>query len=68
MQQVEHVANGVVFGIHDVFPAVPDVGKDPISELKLAKGEGQFARNKCIRVVASDRRLKVASRPRVAID
>ncbi len=39
-QQVEHVARGILHGIHDVFPPSTDDTKDPILAKKLRKGEG----------------------------
>jgi len=47
-QQVEHVARGILHGIHDVFPPSKDDGTDPISNKKLRKGEGTFATSKCL--------------------
>ncbi len=40
---MEHVATGVMTGIHDVFPADIVASNDPISEKKLLKGEGQYS-------------------------
>jgi hypothetical protein len=47
-EQVEHVARGIMHGIHDVFPPSEDATKDPISNKKLQKGDGTFATTKCI--------------------
>ena len=40
---MEHVATGIMTGIHDVFPADIVDSNDPISEKKLLKGEGQYS-------------------------
>jgi len=45
---IEHVARGVLHGIHDVFPACDDGERDPVSAKKLKKGDGTFATRKCI--------------------
>jgi hypothetical protein len=42
-EQLEHVANAVMHGIHDVFPADETDSDDPISFKKLLKKEGQWA-------------------------
>jgi hypothetical protein len=42
-EQLEHVANAVMHGIHDVFPADAEDANDPISLKKLLKKEGQWA-------------------------
>jgi hypothetical protein len=47
-QQVEHVAQGILHGIHDVFPPSEDDTTDPISHKKLRKGEGTFETIKCL--------------------
>ena len=47
-QQVEHVARGILHGIHDVFPPSEDDSKDPVSAKKLRKGDGTFAPTKCL--------------------
>lgn len=44
--QLEHVANAVMHGIHDVFPADDVDEEDPISFKKLLKKEGQWALQK----------------------
>ena len=46
--QLRHVANAVMRGIHDVFPADDDDNNNPISLKKLAMGEGQYSTRKCI--------------------
>jgi len=40
---LDHVANSVMYGIHDVFPPEDTVADDPISERKLLKGEAEWA-------------------------
>ena len=47
-QQVEHVARGILHGIHDVFPPSEDDSKDPVSAKKLRKGDGTFETTKCL--------------------
>ena len=47
-EQLRHVANSILEGIHNVFPADPDDSNDPISEKKLIKGEGQYGAIKTI--------------------
>jgi hypothetical protein len=42
-EQLEHVANAVMHGIHDVFPADELDSEDPISLKKLLKQDGQWA-------------------------
>ena len=41
--QLDHVANAIMRGIHDVFPADIVNSNDPISEKKLKKGEAQYS-------------------------
>jgi hypothetical protein len=41
-EQITHVAQGILHGIHDVFPVCNDDNRDPISTKKLRKGEGTF--------------------------
>jgi hypothetical protein len=42
-EQLDHVADAIMQGIHDVFPAdIVDIN-NPISEKKLKKGEGQYS-------------------------
>jgi hypothetical protein len=45
-EQLAHVANAVMHGIHDVFPAEAVPGDDPISYKKLLKHDGQWALHK----------------------
>jgi hypothetical protein len=45
-EQLEQVANAVMHGIHDVFPADETDSEDPISFKKLLKKEGQWALQK----------------------
>ena len=47
-QQLDHVANAVMHGIHAVFVEAEDEDEDPISARKLGKGDGVFATKKCI--------------------
>jgi hypothetical protein len=47
-QQLAHVANAVMRGIHDVFPAHIHADSDPISYKKLLKKDGQWALQKDI--------------------
>ena len=42
LEEIEHVARGVLHGIHDVFPACNDGERDPVSAKKLRKGDGTF--------------------------
>ena len=42
-QQLRHVANAVMSGVHSVFPADEDDENDPLSLKKLKKLEGMFA-------------------------
>ena len=39
-QQVEHVARGILHGIHDIFPPSEDDGTDPISNKNSARARG----------------------------
>ncbi len=41
-QQLDHIANATLHGIHDVFPANTNSDEDPISLKKLLKGEGAW--------------------------
>jgi len=41
-EQLRHVANAIMHGIHDVFPPDTNDDKDPISEKKMKKGEGLY--------------------------
>jgi hypothetical protein len=45
-EQVRHVANALMTGIHDVFPADDNDENDPLSLKKLMKLEGQFSYEK----------------------
>ena len=47
-RQLDHVANAVMHGIHDVFPANSDEEEDPISQKKMRKGDGTFSTTKCV--------------------
>ena len=42
-QHLDHVANAVMYSIHDVFLAHKDPALDPISHKKLEKQDGQWA-------------------------
>ena len=42
-EQVRHVANAVLTGVHDVFPSDDDDENDPLSLKKLKKKEGEMA-------------------------
>jgi hypothetical protein len=42
-QDLDHIATATMTGIHDVFPPSPTTATDPISEKKLARGEGAWA-------------------------
>ncbi len=46
--QLQHVANIVIMGIHDVFPEDGDESNNPISLKKMKNTEGQFSMQKCI--------------------
>jgi hypothetical protein len=41
-EQLRHVANAIMEGIHDIFPPDDDDANDPISEKKLLKRDGQY--------------------------
>jgi hypothetical protein len=47
-KQIEHVARGILHGIHDVFPLSVDKTKDPILAKKLRKGDGMYETAKCL--------------------
>jgi hypothetical protein len=47
-EQLQHVANAIMHGIHDVFPPEDDDSNDPISEKKLKKGEGRYETRKTL--------------------
>jgi hypothetical protein len=42
-KDLDHVAVATMSGIHDVFPPAPTPATDPISEKKLARGDGAWA-------------------------
>ena len=46
--QLQHVANAVMHGIHDVFPPEENEDQDPISAKKLGKGDGVLSTTKCV--------------------
>ena len=41
-EQLRHVVNAIMHGIHDVFPPDNNDNKDPISEKKIKKGKGLY--------------------------
>ena len=41
-EQLRHMANAIMEGIHDIFPSDDDDANDPISEKKLLKRDGQY--------------------------
>ncbi len=47
-EQLRHIANAIMHGIHDVFPPDEDDSNDPISEKKLNKGEGRYETRKTL--------------------
>eukprot|EP00956_Cyclotella_meneghiniana_P012280 scaffold17443_cov38-Cyclotella_meneghiniana.AAC.11 len=47
-EQLRHVSNAVMMGIHDIFPADEVDENDPISEKRLKKKEGEWALEKDI--------------------
>ena len=47
-QQLQHVSNAIMYGIHDVFPPDNDDDNDPISKRKLETSEGTWALQKDI--------------------
>ncbi len=47
-EQLRHVANAIMHGIHDVFPPDEDDSNDPILEKKLKKGEGRYETRKTL--------------------
>ena len=47
-RQLQHVANGTMMGIHDVFPPSSHPHEDPISMKKLLKLDGQFSTQKTL--------------------
>jgi hypothetical protein len=42
-EQLRHVANAILEGIHDVFPPDNDGDNDPISRKKLLKDKGRYS-------------------------
>jgi hypothetical protein len=42
-EQLNHVANAMMLGIHDLFPPTAAVADDPILHKKLTNGEGKWA-------------------------
>jgi hypothetical protein len=42
-EQLRHVANGVLHGIHDIFPSHREASEDPISMKKILKGDGNWS-------------------------
>ena len=42
-RQLQHVANGTMMGIHDIFPKNNDDDNDPISTKKMKKDEARFS-------------------------
>ena len=53
-EQLVHVANAVMSGIHDVFPADKDDSNDPLSLKKILKLESMWALHKDILGFAFD--------------
>ena len=47
-EQLRHVANAIMHGIHDVFPPDEDNSNNLISEKKLKKGEGRYETRKTL--------------------
>jgi hypothetical protein len=47
-EQLRHIANAIMHGIHDVFPPDEVDSNDPISEKKLTKGEGRYKTRKTL--------------------
>ncbi len=47
-EQLRHVANVIMHGIHDVFPPDAEDSNDSISEKKLNKGEGRYETQKML--------------------
>ncbi len=47
-EQLDHVANAIMKGIHEVFPEDKIDSNDPISEKKLLKNEGQYSTRKTL--------------------
>ncbi len=47
-EQLRHVANAIMHGIHDVFPPDAVDSNDPILERKLKKGKGMYKTRKIL--------------------
>jgi hypothetical protein len=47
-EQLRHVANAIMHGIHDVFTPDAEDSNNPISEKKLNKGEGRYETQKTL--------------------
>jgi len=47
-EQLRHVANAIMHGIHDVFPPDNNDDADPMSEKKMKKGEGLYDTEKML--------------------
>jgi hypothetical protein len=47
-EQLRHVANAIMHGIHDIFPPDAVDSNDLISERKLKKGKGMYETRKNI--------------------
>jgi hypothetical protein len=47
-EQLRHVANAIMHGIHDVFPPDAEDSNDRISEKKLKKGKGMYKTRKTL--------------------
>jgi hypothetical protein len=47
-EQLCHIANAIMHGIHDVFLPDEEDSNDPISENKLKKGEGRYETKKTL--------------------
>ncbi len=47
-EQLRHVANAIIHGIHDVFPPDAEDSNNLISEKKLNKGEGRYETQKTL--------------------
>ena len=45
-EQLDHVANATMRGIHEVFPAEDDPASDPLAKKKLDKGDGAWSPQK----------------------
>jgi hypothetical protein len=47
-EHLQHVSNGTMMRIHDVFPPNEISGNDPIFKKKLKQGDGEYATTKTI--------------------